>query len=475
MSDSRDALATIPEAGEEEIQHGGYDEDVEFEEAPPDPNYYFDGKTFISLRLAKVIVMRHIYNYTELATKYSVNKAGQREDTLMQYDGGVWRPASDIEREAHRLLDEKTKSSRINETIKTIKRVVPEVPVEEWDNLPDHLLNCKNGLVDLSHSPPQLQPHSSEHHCLTQIPWDYVEEARHTELETALGTMFPDPEVRQAALTLAGYALTPKQAAKVFFFLVGETDTGKTTFIEWLRALVGEEMYSMETIQDLTENRFSPAGMEGKLLNAPDELKNLTLKNVETLKAFTGGKDTYRVERKMVNAYQALITATLAFACNSLPSVKEDVGDAFYNRLRIIPFDAELEEDEKDPALRDEWPHDPDVMQAFLRLAADNLAELQQSNWRFSEPERCGRIKKDYRESNDPLVRFINQRVEMGPRKEVKRSDFYSAFEEFCEDQEVAAPPARQIYKRLRREFHIQEAKRRGEYWIKGLGLKILR
>mgnify|MGYP000748231477 CR=1 FL=1 len=426
----------------------------------PDPESFFDGKAFRPSRLAREITNRNTLRYGF--------DPDSGEGRLMEWNGRLWKPAATLRKKARHLLKHRAKPTYMREGLQTAECDVAWEPWENWDGLPDNKVACLNGLVNLDTG--EVEPHDKQYLYRSCIPWRYRPNADSEALERALGELFPDCEVLKAALKLAGYCLVPHTRAKVFAFLKGDTDSGKTTFLEWLRALVGEDACASKTPQDLTETRFASAALEGKLLNAPDELTNLSLRSVERLKSLSGGGSTFDCEHKGQDSYEAPMTATLVFACNDLPTGAGEADDAYYNRLLIIPFENSFPDG--DPALRNEWPERADIMEPFLALAVAGLIELRDSNWHFDKPEAIQREIEDYRAENDPVAAFVEHRCTVQAKAQVKRTDFYAAFEDYCHERDLRCPSRRRVYERLRTEWQIEEPTRNGIDWLRGVGLK---
>lgn len=428
-------------------------------EATPKVDSLFDGRTFIPLRLARALKTGRTLHFG-----FNPDKG---DGSLMEFDGSVWKPATALPRAAQAILGEHAREARIREAVAFLERDVPATPWGCWDALPDKFVACRNGLADLDTG--GVKPHDPS--CLLRscLPWNYRPGAQSAALDEALDAMFPDPNVRDVALMLAGYCLTPCKKSKAFAFLHGAGNSGKTTFIYWLRGLVGPDAYSAASPQDLTENRFASAALEGKLLNAPDELDALGLKSIEKLKALTGGAGTYHVEHKGQDPYEARMTATLVFACNELPTGAGDADEAYYKRLLIVPFSGSFEGG--DPAVRDEWPSSPDVMEALLAKAVEGLKQLRSNGWKFPRPGAMAKELDAYRACNDTLAAFVDLRCVLQPEAKVARAQLYEAYAEFCQTEGVGVPSRKDTFARIRKRWKVTEPKLNGEFFFKGIGL----
>jgi len=290
---------------------------------------YFDDRTFVPKRLARKLAAT-----SALAIAYN---PATGDETLMRYAEGVWRPdAGEVECCADRLLGEETRINRVRETVAALRNEVPRLPWDRWDDVGNRvLINCRNGMLDPLTK--ELLPHKPEYYSRTQVPIAWNPTALHVRLEDYLLGAFSKP-LLDVFLMVCGYCLVPSTAAKRFFVMAGGPDSGKTTARELLCSLVGHENCAQESWADISENRFALAGLEGKLLNAPDELANLTLRDVERLKALTGGESRFRVERKGHDAYTVPLRCKLLFTCNSLPVGAGHGDEAYYRRMLIIPF-----------------------------------------------------------------------------------------------------------------------------------------
>ncbi|MFW6457429.1 MAG: phage/plasmid primase, P4 family, partial [Planctomycetota bacterium] len=426
----------------------------------PPENKFFEGKTFFPLRLA-----RRLGETEQLHYGYDPETG---EGRLMRWTGQAWIPAVNVDRKAQHLLGEKTRDFRVKQAISALERDVPCTPWEQWDNIPENFIACQNGLVNLENL--HVHDHDPKFLYRSVIPWSFDANAHDENLWQALTDFFPTQKVRQTALQIVGYTLVAHTRAKIIIYLLGETDSGKTTFLEWVRALVGSDNYSTKTPSALTENRFAAAALEGKLLNAPDELDRLDLSTVERLKALSGGGTTFEVEHKKRDSYQAPMTATLIFACNKLPTLRGKADKAYYNRLVILPFTNSFPDG--DSALRDKWPADPTYMRPLLRYAVEGLRSLRENDWTVEKPPAIRQVCTKYKTGNDPLDSFIELRCVVKPEVKVRRSRFYDEFKTYCRRADYPVQSKQKTYARLRDEWNIEEPKSDGIFHLQGIALE---
>ena len=129
------------------------------------------------------------------------------------------------------------------------------------------------------------------------------------------------------------------------FYDNGVGGTGKSTFLEVLSKIVGDE-FTSNVLLDQFGNRFMFANMLGKYLNIGDDNgKNDELQNIGTLKTIvTGGRVT--IDRKNISPIEVKIFAKQLFATNILPYIDFTDG-GIMRRLNIVPMNKVIPKDMK--------------------------------------------------------------------------------------------------------------------------------
>ena len=165
--------------------------------------------------------------------------------------------------------------------------VAPEqLDSDQW------LLNCKNGTVDLRTG--ELRRHSREDFCTKLAPVAYEPDAQCPQWRKFLATITDsDPQLQELLQSSAGYFLTGSTREQKIFMLYGTGANGKSTFIEMLRALLGE--YSRSTpfstflATEESSARNDLARLVGcRLVTAAEVERGRRLSEV-TIKQVTGG------------------------------------------------------------------------------------------------------------------------------------------------------------------------------------------
>ena len=150
---------------------------------------------------------------------------------------------------------------------------------------PDHRLNVRIGLLDVQTG--ELLPHSPDWLSSLQIPIDYDPTAECPNIDRLLAQVFPN-DALQLAWEVLGDGLTADRSIQKAILLVGEGGNGKDTFLALYSNFVGLGNVSNVSMQDLEENRFAVARLQGKLANVCGDLGANRLPGTAVFKAITG-------------------------------------------------------------------------------------------------------------------------------------------------------------------------------------------
>jgi P4 family phage/plasmid primase-like protien len=145
--------------------------------------------------------------------------------------------------------------------------------------------------------------------------------------------------------------------------------------------------------------------------------------------AVSGG--TIEVERKGVDKTLERCRARFVMAGNSLPTFI-DRSDAIWRRKRIIPFDVQIPERERNPDLAKSIIENE--LPGIFLWAVQGLADVIRTN-SLPDCERGLAIKGEHRESCDHEMSFLMDSYETADRTfRIKAIDLYKSYKEWCMD-----------------------------------------
>lgn len=171
------------------------------------------------------------------------------------------------------------------------------------------------------------------------------------------------------------------------FYDDGVGGTGKSTLLEVLTKLVGEDLVSNVLI-DQFENRFMFSRMVGKYLNIGDDNgEREEISNIGTLKSIvTGNRVT--VDRKFMQPIEVRIFAKQIFATNILPYLDFTDG-GLMRRLNIVPMNKVIPKTAKMPVIDEE-----ELARLFHAIVCHNPKDLEENDNHLAI-------------ENNPIYRFL--------------------------------------------------------------------
>ncbi|MBT9282305.1 MAG: bifunctional DNA primase/polymerase [Hydrogenibacillus schlegelii] len=371
---------------------------------------FFDGAKFVPPLLAEELLREAYFIYAN--------------ETLYVYRNGVYVPEGEryVERRALELLGTEFRRNRFEETLFYIER---KARLQSWQvvNPDDGLINVKNGLLDWRTG--ELRPHTPERLSTIQIPVLYDPDARAERIERFFREVMPHDAIPTVE-EYVGYILVPNTKYQKAMMLTGKADSGKSTFILLLEAFVGRENMASVPLQELTENRFKRALLEGKLLNAFADISHKAVEDSGYFKAIVTG-DAIDAEKKFKPPFVFRPFSKLLFSANELPASR-DISEGYFRRWLIIPF---AYQGEKDPNLLEKLtvPHE---LSGLLNVAIGGLRRLERQG-RFTENEATRKALEMYRENIDSVAAFVKERVAIDDNAAESKQEIFAAYKRWCD------------------------------------------
>lgn len=264
-------------------------------------------------------------------------------------------------------------------------------------------VNFKNGVLRIRDR--QLLPHSPEFGFNYVLPYDYNPHAKCPEFDTMMDNVtISDKAMQNLLLEYVGYAISGMRAsygAKALI-LTGTGSNGKSTFLNVIKMLVGEDCFSTVSLEDMSDanNRYS---MVSKLFNICEEVEENELKRGTAIfKSVVTGANMM-VKKLYSDTVSMRIDTKLILSCNELPPSKENTY-AIYRRMLIVPFKAQftkttgVDKHIEDRIAREMSGVYNRVLEAFDRLLKNEGA--------FSESEAANKALADYRYLNSIYNQF---------------------------------------------------------------------
>lgn len=294
-----------------------------------------------------------------------------------------------------------------------------------YDN--SNFIAFKNGIYDIVND--ELLPFTPDIIVTNKINFDYVPNAKSELLEHTLNNIAcNDSSIRALLEEMAGYCMFRRNELRKSFILIGDKKNGKSTYLDLITHMLGEENISALDLADIGA-QFKTAEMAGKLANIGDDIGDEFIKNPSIFKKVVSG-DRITVERKGVDPFQFNNYSKLLFSANDIPRIKDKSG-AVLDRLIIVPFNARFDKnaDDFDPFIKYKL-RKTEVIEALIQLALDGLNRVLAAQ-EFTVNAAVQKELEEYEENNNPILLFFKEVGETGIINNTT-SGCYRSYKEFC-------------------------------------------
>jgi putative DNA primase/helicase len=397
------------------------------------------------------------------------------------YNGGVWQ-SQDVY-EVRRYIRKQLRSWRQSGVQVNQRRIINLSSMLQDDMyIPDRKImglheeqrryvNLRNGMFNLDTM--EFEPeHKPDLLFTTQLDFDYDPDAECPTFRKYLHSslVHPDSERQDNSLyTLLlealGYSMTARTDMKASFWLVGRKDSGKSTFVALLKALMGS-LHATIDLTQLATNRFLLAGIVGKRVVSFTESDSNSVLPDALYKTLVGGSDEIYADIKNRDAICFRPECKVWWAMNDgqLPRVQDRSG-ATMRRIIIIPFNRTIPEADRVANLEQQLMAERSGI--FNEMVA-YLARLLRAG-SFEKCDQSEERRREYIQENDTEATFIDDRAERHESYKTRGSELYRAYVAWCSENGFKPKNSNQIAKEWRR-LGFEHDRSNGSWW-KGLRL----
>jgi putative DNA primase/helicase len=308
-------------------------------------------------------------------------------------------------------------------------------------NKQPYLIPVRNGMLKLdTRGSVVLLAHSPDFLFTFQLPINYNPDADTKHVVDYLNSTGCD---RNVLLQIPAQTILSKWGRhyKKCYLLKGQTDSGKSTFIDLLNIyFFGKGNCSNIPLHALVNDSHSSSAIVGKLANICDELQKIKLEDVGLFKNLTGG-GIVTINRKYHDPYSYENDTTFIFAANEYPPVSQN-DPAFWGRWCLIEFNERFE---KDPTYEERTFTD-DFMSGLLNLVVERTQAIMKYGI-ISDPYNVTRDK--WLNDSDPFYRYIHTSLERDVESFIVTADLYSHYSKYCKDAGIVPLSTKEFCSRL--------------------------
>jgi putative DNA primase/helicase len=332
------------------------------------------------------------------------------------------------------------------------------------------LLNVENGTLDLRTG--VLREHRSKDLITKLAPVTYDAKATCPRWESFLDKIMAGDHDRIRYVQKArGYALTGDTREQCFFILHGTGANGKSTLTGVVAKVAGG--YSQHTPTDTLLVKRSDtipndvARLHGaRLVTAAEAECNRVLAEA-LVKQLTGG-DKIAVRFLHGEFFEFNPSFKLFLAVNHKPVIK-GTDNAIWRRVRLIPFDVTIPQDEQDRTL-------PEKLEAertgILRWLVEGCLAWQKE--RLEPPAAVVAATADYRDEMDTVGAFLDQCCVPDAAAQTPAKELYDACRQWCAEHGETPPSKAELGSRLAEKGFKPGRTKAGRFW-RGLELAVTR
>lgn len=290
-------------------------------------------------------------------------------------------------------------------------------------NQHDTLIPLNNGVYDIKRD--RMLPHDWQYKWTFKIPTNYNPQAQ-CPIFLKFIEQILRPEDVAAIQEMFGYALTADQKYQKAFMLLGSGANGKSTLLEVLVNMLGEDNTVSIPLQDLTMNRFKLANLFGKRANIVMDAPDSKLSGSNIFKTITSD-DWVDGELKGIQKQVRFRSGCKQiFAANSLPE-NEDWSYAFTRRWIWIKFLQTFTEKERDLTLPTRLKSTTEL-QGVLLWSIKGLHRLEQQT-RFTTTISGAEIEDEWIRAKDPVKAFCMDCItQSSDPVEIPKDQAYEAY-----------------------------------------------
>jgi len=373
-------------------------------------------------------------------------------------DDGTWSE------DGTQALREKLRSQLQEEYGKQLRNKTKEqllaggVISREAFGMPGRKVAVENGLLDLQTG--ELRPIRPEDRVLWKLPVEYVPDAECPKFERVLRQWLPNGEARDKLQEYVGYALDFNNTSyQVMLMLVGPTRTGKSTFLETIGTLFGEENTTNMSIQYLANDKWGVAELEQTPVNIRHDLDSTDIRQEGVVKELASG-EPMKAERKRQDPYTVHPKTKHLFSANRVPDCSH-TDDAFYNRWLMVEFDQQVPKDSRDQKLNEKLTTSEELS-GILNWALEGYQRLQDQG-QFTAARSPDETRALWQKNGGSIDRFIYEYVETVEDAAIPKEMMYTAYKEFAASYGAAPESKSKLTTKLKTLDGVDTSQRRFE------------
>lgn len=369
---------------------------------------FFDGKRFLHDKFGEFLI-----------SEYHIIKIGS---VLHYFKNGVYVPAN-----IDGLMIKHISNLKQNQRKEVLAYMTAKIE-ENTSVCSANYIAFKNGIYDISTD--QLEPFSADKVMTNKIDWNYRPDAYSELVDNVLNDLAcGDHKVRLLLEEVIGYTFYRRNELRKAFMLKGKRHNGKSTFIDMIAFLLGEDNISSLDLNDLS-HEYKAAGLFGKLANLGDDIEDEFIPSAGIFKKVVSG-DRMNANVKFAAPIEFNPYCKLIFSGNTIPRLgRGRDSDAILDRLIIVPFNASFNKSSANftPFIKYQL-RSAECMEYLVKIGIEGLKRVLNAQG-FTSTEGTEKELAEYAETLNPISMFFDEMGDSMLNEQTKKC--YRRYNEFC-------------------------------------------
>lgn len=301
---------------------------------------------------------------------------------------------------------------RINDALRAVERSAKPVDAREAANF----VGFANGTYDVRDD--SWHPGADSNPTLYTIPHDY-DPGRVVDRDGVMWRFLDTlscgrEDVRSLMCQVFGLCMVSCLSTRETPLLVSPGQHGKSTFLEVINAMMGEDLVSSKSVHELC-NQFGLDSLRGKAVNVADDEDVSVLKTAQVRRLkIIGSHGTLFADRKCIKGVEFRTSQTLVIASNASPRTTiRDANNGLWDRLVLIPFDADfsnLSKTKRDPDMVAKVTSEDAILDA-IALGIEAVPLMRDNGWRMTATGDSLERTLEMRMASDSVLAWVRDEV----------------------------------------------------------------
>ncbi|MBQ1524093.1 MAG: hypothetical protein IIZ55_03035 [Firmicutes bacterium] len=272
----------------------------------------------------------------------------------------------------------------------------------ENEPYPTWYVGFRNGVINWRTG--AFEPYTEDTVVFVYFDVDYLPDVDTSYMKSVLMDWCQGSETQyRMLLEMAGACLYRDRPIKKWWVIEGLADTGKSTFLDLLRSVLGSEMIGSVPVQSMKDSN-AIAELLDKTVNIVDDGSANYVYDLSRLRQIIQGTP---IQLKLLyqDRFTARLEARMIFVFNEIPRFKDDNG-ATAKKMMVIRFGRVYSDEEKDIRLLEKLTTEEN-RSAFVKLAVDAMRDVLARNLTFTVSAESRQIVQELVEQSDQFNSYL--------------------------------------------------------------------